>query len=374
MVNKAIPVNQPLLSKEAKENAIRAIRTGWISSSGSYVAEFETKFANYLGLNYGVAVSNGTAALHVALLALGIGPGDEVIVPAFTMAASWLAVMYTGATPIFVDCELETYNIDPNQIEGKITPNTKAIMPVHIYGHPADMTVIVQVAKKHKLYVIEDAAEAHGATINGKLCGSIGDVACFSFYANKILTTGEGGMVVTNNEEIADKARKIKDLHHSNTRFIHDGVGYNYRLPNVQAGLGLGELAHLDEYIAKKREMAARYTKGLSAIPGVITPHEQPNCRSVYWMYAIRIKEEAFGCTKDILRDKLKSEGIDTRDFFYPPGKQPVLHGSGNMDANFPNCEAISRTGLYLPSGLALTNRQLDRVVKSIAIIYAKNR
>ena len=222
-----IPVNEPLISKEAKQNVMKALETNWLSSSGPFVAQFEDAFAKKFGVKHAIAVANGTAALHVALVSLGITSGDEVIVPAFTMAASWMAVMYTGATPIFVDCETETYNIDVNKITEKITSRTKAIMPVHIYGHPCEMDPIIALAKKHSLFVVEDAAEAHGATYNGSLAGTMGDIGCFSFYANKIITTGEGGMIITINDKTAEKCKKIKDLHLSEKRFIHDGLGYS---------------------------------------------------------------------------------------------------------------------------------------------------
>ncbi len=364
-----IPVNEPLLSPEAKANAKDAIDTGWISSSGKYVTQFEADFARIYGVRHAITVANGTAALHVALLSLGIGKGDEVIVPAFTMAASWLAVLYTGATPIFVDCELDTYNIDVTKIEAKITTATKAIMPVHIYGQPCAMSEVLALAQKHGLRVIEDAAEAHGALYEGRRAGTLGDIGCFSFYGNKIITTGEGGMIITNDDALADACRKFKDLHHSSIRFIHSGIGYNYRMTNMQAALGCGELLHLEEYVQKKEWMAGRYTALLSHIPGLQLPKKVLNRRNVYWMYAILIDEEMFGMDKNTLRAKLKEAGIDTRDFFYGPEQQPVLK-TILKDEKFPITNYIAQRGLYVPSGLSMTEAKIRYVCKNIELLY----
>lgn len=371
-MNSVIPVNEPVLSKDSKHNVIECLETGWVSSSGKFIKQFEQELCGYLGMKYGVAVSSGTAALHVALLSLGVGPGDEVIVPAFTMAATWLAVLYVGAKPVFVDCELETYNLDPKLIEEKITKRTKAIIPVHIYGHPVDMDSILKIAKKHKLWVIEDAAEAHGAEYQGQKCGSFGDINCFSFYGNKIITTGEGGMVVTNDPVLADKARKFRDLHHSAKRFIHDGVGYNYRMTNMQAALGCGQLKHIDEYITKKRHMADLYSRLLSDIPGLKLPVTKPYAKNVYWMYAVVIDEAKFGMSRDKFRETLKQWDIDTRDFFYAPSTQPILARYLTRKEKFPNTEYISHCGLYLPSGLAITDDQIHKVagvIRKLAIV-----
>jgi len=365
-----IPVNEPLLSQEAKDNVKDAIDTGWISSSGKYVTQFESDFARIYGVKHAITVANGTAALHVALLALGIGKGDEVIVPAFTMAASWLAVLYTGATPVFVDCELDTYNIDVAQIESKITSKTKAIMPVHIYGQPCDMRGIGEIATRiHNLRIIEDAAEAHGALYEGNLAGALGDIGCFSFYGNKIITTGEGGMIITNDDVLERRCRQFKDLHHSAKRFIHDGVGYNYRMTNLQAAIGCGELLHLEEYVQKKEWMAQQYSTLLSGIPGITLPKKVANTRNVFWMYAILIDEEKFGLSKDELRAKLKEHDIDTRDFFYAPEDQTVLAPIIGSE-KFPNTKFISQRGFYLPSGLSMTEAKIRYVCRVIEMIH----
>jgi perosamine synthetase len=366
-MNDFIPVNQPVISSQSKRYVNQALNSGWVSSAGEFVDKFEAEFSKYIGVKYGIAVTSGTAALHVALLATGVGEGDEVIVPAFTMAATWLAVLYVRAVPVFIDCEPETYNIDTSLVEQKITRKTKAIIPVDIYGHSADMDSILRIARKHKLVVIEDAAEAHGGIYKGKICGSMADIACFSFYGNKIITTGEGGMVLTNNKEYAEAARAFKDLCHSpKKRFIHDGIGYNYRMTNLQAALGVGELENIDKYLRLKLRMANIYKKGLQDVDGIKLPITNPDVKNVYWMYAILVDKKKFDMDKDQLRQKLLEKGIDTRDFFYPPKDQPILRNFLRKRENFPITDKISKEGLYLPSGLALTKVQQERVIDTI--------
>ncbi len=364
-----IPVNAPVITQESKQLVSKALEEGWISSAGPYVEQFEREFATYLGVKHAISVNTGTAALHIALLAAGIGEGDEVIVPAFTMAASWMAVMYCGATPVFVDVEPGIYTIDPSLIEAALTSKTKAIMPVHIYGHPVDMDPILSIAKKHHLIVIEDAAEAHGATYKGKLVGGIGDINAFSFYANKIITTGEGGMVTTNSDELASRARSLKDLSHSKSkRFIHDALGYNYRLTSLQAALGSGQLQHIADFLATKRHMAELYHEGLSGIPGLTLPVTRDWATHVYWMYAILVDEKKFGMSKDQFRASLYERGVDTRDFFYAPIDQPLLRGISSQ-AGFPITEKIAKEGCYLPSGLAIMDDQIKTVCETISAI-----
>jgi perosamine synthetase len=368
-----IPVNTPVITKESKYFVAKALEEGWISSAGPYIEQFEQEFAKFIGVKHAISVNTGTAALHIALLAAGIGEGDEVIVPAFTMAASWMAVMHTGATPIFVDVEKDIYTIDPKLIAATITKKTKAIMPVHIYGHPADMDQILTIAKKHNLIVIEDAAESHGALYKGKMTGSIGDINAFSFYANKIITTGEGGMVTTNNDSFAEVARRMKDLAHSKAkRFIHDALGYNYRMTSMQAALGSGQLTHVEEFLATKRHMADQYKKGLTGIPGLTLPITRDWATHVYWMYAILVDEEKFGMNKDEFRAILLKKGVDTRDFFYAPNTQPALTDKGLGGGKFPVTERIARDGCYLPSGLAITDAQIKEVCETIRAICPK--
>ncbi len=364
-----IPVNAPFITSASKALVTKALEEGWISSAGPYVEQFETEFASYLGVKHAILVNTGTAALHIALLASGIGEGDEVIVPAFTMASSWMAVMYTGAKPVFVDVDPGIYTIDPSLIETAITPCTRAIMPVHIYGHPAELGPILAIAKKHHLIVIEDAAEAHGATYKGKLVGAIGDINAFSFYANKIVTTGEGGMVTTNRDDLADSSRRYRDLCHSpKKRFIHDHLGYNYRATSMQAALGIGSLRAIGDSLKQKIHMAELYVAGLSNIPGLTLPIVRDWATHVYWMYAILIDEQKFGMSKDQLRVKLLEKGVDTRDFFYAPCDQPLLQGQALQDS-FPVTEKIARDGCYLPSGLAITDDQIKTVCKEIKSI-----
>jgi len=361
-----VPVNEPVIAPEAKQLVTEALETGWISSAGPNITRFEEGFAKYLGVKHGIAVMNGTAALHLALASLKIGPGDEVIVPDFTMIATITAVLYTGATPVFVDVERETYAMDVASIEKAITKKTKAILPVHLYGHSADMDPILAIAKKHGIAVIEDAAEVHGATYKAKKCGSMGTINCFSFYANKIISTGEGGMVVTNDDTLAERCRSLRDLAHSPAkRFVHTELGYNYRMTNLQAALGVGGLMHLDEYVEKKQWMADRYAKELSGIAGLRLPITKEYATNVFWMYAILIEDD-FGMTKDAFRAALKEKGVDTRDFFYPCHSQPFLKDHPQFEDSFPVSEDIANRGMYLPSGLALTEEQIAYVCKTV--------
>jgi perosamine synthetase len=288
------------------------------------------------------------------------------------MAASWMAVMYTGATPIFVDVTPDTFTLDPALVEPAITPATRAIMPVHIFGHPAKMDPILKIAQKHHLFVIEDAAEAHGATYKGKKVGNLGTINAFSFYANKIVTTGEGGMVITNDERLADLSRRYRDLCHSpKKRFIHDRLGYNYRATSLQAALGIGSLHTIESSLTQKRHMAALYQAGLKNIRGLTLPTTKDWATNVYWMYAILVDSAKFGMSKDSLRTKLFKQGIDTRDFFYPPVEQPVLAQHNFGKGSFPVTARLSQQGLYLPSGLALTDSEINQVCTTLSQIAA---
>src|SRR5450432_1172395 len=301
-----IPVCEPNLGGRELEYVTKAVSGGWISSSGSYVGEFEREFAKYLGVPYAVTTTSGTTALHLALVAAGIGPGDEVIIPAFTMIASAFAVCYTGAKPVFVDAD-ETWNIDPRLIEAKITPRTRAIMPVHVYGHSCDMDALQKIADAHQLLVIEDAAEAIGSRYNGRLCGSIGDLSCFSFFANKLVTTGEGGMVVARDERFAARLRYFKNLCFpldGSRRYVHDEIGFNYRMPNVLAAIGLAQLERADVYLAARRENAKRYTALLTGQRGITTPPDEPWTTNSFWMYGVLIGDD-FGMSRDDVMKRL---------------------------------------------------------------------
>jgi len=336
--------------------ATDCLNSGWISSGGSYIGRFEKAFAEYCGCAHGITTTSGTTALHLALVATGIGKGDEVIVPTFTMAASAFAVCYTGATPIFVDCEPLTFNIDTTLIESKITKNTKAIMPVHIYGHPCAMKTVMDIAEAYHLIVIEDAAEAHGAMYDDLMIGSIGHIGCFSFYANKICTTGEGGMVVTNDANIAARARSLKDLSHSETRFLHTDVGFNYRMTNLTAAIGVAQVEKIDEYIALRRKHAALYSRLLKGV-GLELPVEMPWVKNVYWMYAVLVKEN-----RKQFMDYLYSKGVETRTFFIPMHRQPMFKDGGD----YPIADDISQRGLYLPSGSGLTDDEIVYICDTI--------
>jgi len=362
-----IPVFSPLLGEEELKNVNEAIKSGWISSKGKFIEEFENKFAEYSGCKYGVAVTNGTSALHLALTVLGVKKGDEVIIPNFTMIATALAVVYTGAKPVFVDCEEETGNIDVKKIKDKINYKTKVILPVHIYGHACDMDEINKIAEKHKLFVVEDAAEAHGAEYKNKRCGSLGDIGCFSFYANKLITTGEGGMLVTNSEEIYEKAKSLRNLSFGKeNRFLHEEVGFNYRMTNVQAGIGLGQMKRIDFILKKKIENALLYNSFLRGVKGIDIPIEKSYVKNSYWMYAIRFNDN-FGFNKKDVKTKLFEKGVDSRDFFIGMNKQPFFKKIGlQVDEKFPISEKWSETGLYLPSGVDLKEEDIKYICNCI--------
>jgi perosamine synthetase len=339
------------------------LRSGWVSSLGEYITMFEKKFSHYCGCGFGVSCSNGTVALHLALSALGIKEGDEVIVPSLTFIATANAVHYTGAKPVFVDSEPSTWNIDPDKIEEKITKRTKAIIPVHLYGHPCNMNPIMDIAKENNLYVIEDAAEAHGAEYNGKKTGGIGDLACFSFYGNKIITTGEGGMLVTNNEEIAKRSKLLRDQGMSKEkRYWHEIVGYNYRLTNLQAALGVAQLERIDNFIEIKRCNARLYNSFLKNVRGVVLPPEEEWAKNVYWMYSVLVEKE-FGITRDQLMKKLMDLGIDTRPFFYPINTQPPYYRD---DDECRVSEELSVKGINLPSSVKLRKKDIEYVARAI--------
>ena len=362
-----IRVNEPAISKNALKYVTDCIKTGWVSSAGKYLKDFEEKFSKFLGVRHAITTTNGTTALHLALLALGIKKGDEVILPSHTMMSSAAAIVYTGATPVLVDVERDSWNMDVSQIEKKINKRTKAIMPVHIYGHPVDMDPIIALAKKHHLSIIEDAAESTGAEYKGRLTGTLGDIGCFSFYANKIITTGEGGMMVTNNDKFANHARLLKDMAHSpQKRFLHKEIGFNFRMTNLQAALGVAQLEEVKKYIQKKRWMAALYNERLSKIKGLTLPIEHDWAKNVYWMYGMLIEKD-FGISRDEFMQKLSGKGIDTRTFFIPMHRQPALRRLGLFKGErYPVSDEIGRLGLYLPSGLAITKRQIETVCRAI--------
>jgi len=361
-----IPVNQPLFISDEEKYLAECIKTSWISSEGPFVKEFEKNFSFYVGKEYGVAVSSGTAALEIAIGTIRLKRGDEVIMPSFTIMSCASAVTAYGGIPVFVDAEPETWNMDVNKIEEKITNRTKAIMPVHIYGHPCDMDVILDIARRHNLLVIEDAAEVHGGEYKGKKCGSFGDISCFSFYANKIITTGEGGMLLTNNKEYAERAKKLRNLCFEKKRFRHEELGKNYRLTNLQAAIGVAQLKNIDKLIEIKINNAKKYTEGLSSVKGLQLPQEKTWAKNVYWMYGI-VLDESTGYDADSFAKRLAEEGIDSRPFFYPLHDQPALRKLGiKPQHDCPVSERIAKQGLYLPSGLGLKNDEINVVCNSI--------
>lgn len=362
-----IPVNEPFVGENDIRYVMDALKTGWISSEGKYITEFEKKWAQYCGMKHGIAVSNGTTALEVAVRCLGLKPGDEIIMPTFTIISCALAAVYNGCKPVLVDSDPVTWTMDVRQIERAVTKKTRAIMPVHIYGHPCDMGPIRDIAKKHGLFVIEDAAEAHGAEYKGGKCGSFGDISCFSFYANKIITTGEGGMLLTNNDEFAEKARSHRNLcFRKERRFYHTELGNNFRLTNLQAAIGLAQVERIEDSVAKKRRMGKFYTEELKGIDSIELPVEMPWAKNVYWMYGLVLKEKS-GLDAMAFAKLLKDQGVDTRPFFLGMHEQPVFHEMGYYNGEkHPVAERIARQGLYLPSGMTITDEQMEEAAATV--------
>lgn len=364
-MRKFIPIAEPSITQREINYVTDAVKSGWVSSLGHYITEFEKKFAEYIGVKYALTTSNGTTALHLALVTLKIKEGDEVIVPDLTFVATANAVAYTRAKPIMVDVEPDTWCINPNCIKKAISKKTKAIIPVHLYGHPADMDEINKVAKEYGLYVIEDAAEAHGAEYKDKKVGSLGDVGVFSFYGNKIITTGEGGMITTNDEKLYQRAKFLRD-HAMNPekRYWHPEIGYNYRMTNLQAALGLAQLERIDELIEKKRQILGWYKEFLGDLEGIRLNPEKEWAKNVFWMVCIVLEKE-LGISRDELMAKLKEKGIDTRPFFYPMSQMP-MYNSGEVRSVTYN---LSERGLNLPSGVNLNKDEVQWICETIKTI-----
>ena len=362
-----IPVNEPLVGESENKYVMECLRTGWISSEGHFIHDFEERWAAYCGMSHGVAVSNGTVALEIAMACLDLQPGDEVIMPTFTIISCAQAVTMCRLKPVLVDSDPRTWCMDVSQVEEKITERTRALMPVHIYGHPVDIDPLQELARKHNLVIIEDAAEAHGAEYKGRKSGGLGDMGCFSFYANKIITTGEGGMVLTRDAAQAERLRALRNLcFRKERRFYHTELGHNYRLTNLQAAIGLAQLERIDESVAKKRWMGAAYTERLKSIAGLQLPIEEPWARNVYWMYGV-VLDEAFGMDAVEFARRLAEQGVMTRPFFLGMHEQPVFHSMGLfLDEHYPVAEHIARQGLYLPSGMTLTEAQLEQVCEAV--------
>jgi perosamine synthetase len=368
---KNIPVNEPLLNGNEKKYLIECIDTGWISSEGPFIKAFEEKMAVTVGRKHGIAVSNGSVAIDAAVLALGIGKDDEVIMPAFTIISCAAAIVRAGAKPVLVDCRPDDWNMDVSQIEAKITARTKAIMVVHIYGLPVDMNAIIALANKHGIKVIEDAAEQHGQFYNGKPIGSFGDISTFSFYPNKHITTGEGGMIMTDNDQLAEKCRSLRNLCFvPEKRFLHHELGFNFRMTNLQAAVGLAQLERLSEFVMIKRAMGKKYTAKLRDVKGIQLPLEKSNgAENIYWVYALVLSKEVPFDAEAAMK-KLADKKIGTRPFFWPMHEQPVFNKMGLFkNEHYPVSENIARRGFYLPSGLGLNHGDIDIVCEAVESI-----
>lgn len=366
-----IPVNEPLLNGNEKKYLCECIDTGWISSEGPFVKEFEQRMSATVNRKYGIAVSNGTAALEVAMQALEIGEGDEVIMPTFTIISCAMAVTKLGAVPVLVDSDIYNWNVKIDDIEAKITSKTKAIMVVHLYGLPVQVDKILALAKKYDLKVIEDAAEMHGQTYCEQPCGSFGDISTFSFYPNKHITTGEGGMIVTDDESLAERCKTLRNLcFRKDVRYVHDEISDNYRFTNLQAAVGLAQLERLEEFVEKKRAMGRYYTERLQNIEGIQLPIEKTEyADNIYWVYGIVLKEQVQIDNREML-NLLAAEGIGARTFFWCMHEQPVYQKQGMFkNEQYSNAEYLARKGFYIPSGLALTMEQMDKVIMGLSNI-----
>lgn len=354
-----IPVYKPSITDVERAYVNECLDDEWISSLGKFITRFENNFANYIGIDYAVSVSNGTTALHAALLAVGIGPGDEVIIPTLTYVATANSVSYTGARPVFVDCDPKTWQMDPDDIRRVLSSKTRAILPVHLYGHPCDMTSICQIAQEKGLLVIEDCAEALGSYFGDQHVGTFGDIATFSFYGNKTITTGEGGMVVTNNSNLAERTRHLKGQGLARSReYWHDIIGYNYRMTNICAAIGCAQLERIEETLARKYEIAMRYRERLSEI--VQFQAESEGVTHSHWMICFLVERAAH---RDVVRSFLDSEGIETRPVFYPIHAMPMYSRSFRR---MSNSDDIGSRGVNLPSFPDLTNDQVDLVCHAV--------
>lgn len=363
-----IPVNEPLLDGNEKKYLLDCVETGWISSAGEYVTRLEEGMAAYVGRKTGISVCNGTAALEVAVEALELPKGSEVIMPAFTIISCSNAIIKAGLVPVLVDADPDTWNMDVTKIEEKITSKTSAIMAVHIYGLPVDMTSVMEIANKHNLKVIEDAAEAIGVTCDGKQCGSFGDVSAMSFFANKHVTTGEGGMVFADDEKIAKRAARVKNLFFdAERRYIHDEIGSNFRMTNIQAAIGVAQLEKLDEHLVIKRNIGTAYNKLLSENKYFNLPVDSTTyAENRYWIYGLTIKD-GIDADADVCMNKLKEMGIGTRHFFYPIHLQPCYKKMGLFEGeSYPVAENLSKKGFYIPAGMTLTQNDIEEVARCL--------
>jgi perosamine synthetase len=370
-----VPVSEPRLSSSELENVTNCVKSGWVSSAGQYITEFEESWAQYCGRRHGISVSNGTVALQLAVRCLDLAPGDEIIMPTFTIVSCAQAAIYNGLIPVLVDADPATWCLDVSRVEAKISRRTRAIMPVHTYGHPVDMDPILDLARHHELHVIEDAAEAHGAEYLSRAtgsegwrrCGSFGDLSVFSFYANKIVTTGEGGMLLTDSEVYSSRAERLRNLAFlPEQRFLHHDLGFNFRMTNLQAALGAAQVSRVSESVTRKREIARRYQGELADVPGVSLPVEQPWARNVYWMFGLVLDNDVPMDARQ-LAHLLRARGVETRPFFLGMHAQPALLRMGLFRGErYPVADRLAQRGLYLPSGLAITDEQINYVACAV--------
>jgi len=362
-----IPVFEPVIGEEEVAAVAAAVRRGEISGSfGESIPRFEEAFAAYCGCKYGIAVSSGTAALHLAVAALDLAAGDEILVSASTNIATALAAHHNKLVPIPVDSEPRTWNLNLDLIEDLITPRTRAIIPVHLFGHPVDMNRLCQIARKHNLVVIEDCAESHVATCHDRMTGSFGEMGCFSFYANKVITTGEGGMIVTSDSKLAEKLILLRNLAFTTPRFRHQIAGYNFRMTGYQAAMGLVQCNKIEKIIEEKIRVAKTYDRFLKNIDGLQLPAPSTIGRHIYWMYGV-VVQPAFGIARDELQSQLREAGIDTRTFFCPMNLQPCLQEQpGYRHRECPVAESLWKTGFYLPSSLGLTEQTIREIAETI--------
>ncbi len=359
-----IAVAAPVLDGNERQYVLECLDTTWISSGGRFIPLFEQAIAGASQTRFGVATNNGTTALHLALAAMGIGAGDEVIVPTLTYIASANAVRYCGATPVFVDCEAECFNLDPAQLETKVTPRTKAIMPVHLYGHPVDMDPVLDLARRRGLKVIVDAAEALGALYKGRPVGALGDCATFSFFGNKVITTGEGGMVVTDDEALDKRMRFLRGQGMDpGRRYWHPEIGFNYRMTNVAAAIGLGQAERLDHHLEARRRIASWYAEALAPASNfIIRPIEKPWARHAYWMYTVTLGD-AVRRSRDEIMKMMAARGIETRPVFYPVHQMPPY---SDAVGPFPVADRVSAKGINLPTHGLLTRSDVERVAATL--------
>lgn len=363
---KFLPIAEPSIGTQELNNVTNCVKSTWISSIGKYIDSFENNFADYCGTKYGVSVSNGTMALFLALRSIQIKAGDEVIIPNLTFIATANAITYLGAKPILVDCEKDTWNLDVSKIEQAITDKTKAIIPVHLYGHPCNMDAIMNIAIKNNIMVIEDAAEAHGAEYKGKKVGSIGNIGCFSFYGNKTITTGEGGICITNSKLLYNKMKLLKDHGMSKRkRYWHNIIGYNFRMTNIQAAIGCAQLEKIDQFIKKKRKNAFLYNSILKECSHIVLPPEKRWAKNTYWLYSILINNTNI----DDLVIKLRNKNIDSRRFFYPINIQPPYKQKGEFEVS----NSLSQRGLSLPSSVNLKTNEIRYISKTLLDLLNTN-